>query len=113
MVFQFIMRKIFVINNVIYMFNLVCRSAMDTLVGPGGWVDNCMSIGRLGMFELVIRAYPDWRLDVQGTLPNDLQHRGVRPYCVYFLPQCKQYIRFRSLLCNIFIMLFISVIALV
>lgn len=51
--------------------------ALGELVSPGGWVDKSMSIGRLGMFEIVRREVRKWRMDVQGTLPNDLESRGV------------------------------------
>lgn len=47
------------------------------LVSPGGWVDKCMTIGIKGMFNLVGRQLGHWRLDVQGTLPKDLEERGV------------------------------------
>ena len=36
-----------------------------------------MNIGRSGMFELIGRAFKGWRLDTQGTLPKDLEERGV------------------------------------
>ncbi|KAJ8045756.1 Arachidonate 5-lipoxygenase [Holothuria leucospilota] len=51
--------------------------ALEVLVSEDGWVDTCMSIGRVGMFNIVKRVIPTWRLDVQGTLPNDLKERGV------------------------------------
>ncbi|XP_071833002.1 polyunsaturated fatty acid 5-lipoxygenase-like [Apostichopus japonicus] len=51
--------------------------ALEVLVSEGGWVDTCMSIGRTGMFNILKRVLPNWRLDVQGTLPNDLKNRGV------------------------------------
>ncbi|OWF44210.1 allene oxide synthase-lipoxygenase protein-like isoform X2 [Mizuhopecten yessoensis] len=51
--------------------------ALGKLVSPGGWVDKAMSIGRLGMFEIVTRQCGNWRMDVDGTLPNDLERRGV------------------------------------
>ena len=47
------------------------------LISVDGWVDKCMNIGRDGMFELIGRAFKRWRLDVDGTLPNDLKARGV------------------------------------
>ncbi|XP_033743197.1 allene oxide synthase-lipoxygenase protein-like [Pecten maximus] len=51
--------------------------ALGKLVSPGGWVDKAMSIGRLGMFEIVRRETSKWRMDVEGTLPKDLESRGV------------------------------------
>ncbi|XP_060063390.1 allene oxide synthase-lipoxygenase protein-like isoform X2 [Ylistrum balloti] len=51
--------------------------ALGKLVSPGGWVDKAMSIGRLGMFEIVRRGACAWRMDVQGALRKDLENRGV------------------------------------
>ncbi|XP_038045097.1 uncharacterized protein LOC119719671 [Patiria miniata] len=51
--------------------------ALGKLVSEDGWVDQCMGIGRIGMFEIIVRTQPSWRLDVEGTLPADLENRGV------------------------------------
>ncbi|XP_077984932.1 allene oxide synthase-lipoxygenase protein-like [Glandiceps talaboti] len=34
-------------------------------------------MGRVGSIELMRRKWKDWRLDVQGTFPNELKQRGV------------------------------------
>ena len=47
------------------------------MICEGGWVDRAMSMGRMGLFDLVARMYKQWRADVQGTLPNDLKDKGV------------------------------------
>ncbi|XP_060063355.1 allene oxide synthase-lipoxygenase protein-like [Ylistrum balloti] len=51
--------------------------ALGNLVGPGGWFDNATSIGRLGTFEIIRRVISTWRMDVEGTLPKELESRGV------------------------------------
>ncbi|XP_077864020.1 arachidonate 12-lipoxygenase, 12R-type-like [Saccoglossus kowalevskii] len=51
--------------------------ALTQLVSEGGWVDQVTQMGRIGMFEIIRRMWPEWRMDVQGTLPNDLKDRGV------------------------------------
>jgi arachidonate 5-lipoxygenase len=51
--------------------------ALEKLVSKDGWVDQCMSIGRIGMFNIISRTRGNWRLDVEGTLPADLANRGV------------------------------------
>ncbi|XP_033110246.1 arachidonate 5-lipoxygenase-like isoform X2 [Anneissia japonica] len=51
--------------------------ALAKLVCEGGWVDKCMLIGRIGMFEIMKRCWSSWRLDVTGTLPKELESRGV------------------------------------
>ena len=47
------------------------------LVSPGGWIDNTMTIGRVGVFDIVRRMLLTWKMDVQGTLPEDIKSRGV------------------------------------
>ncbi|XP_071945339.1 polyunsaturated fatty acid 5-lipoxygenase-like [Antedon mediterranea] len=51
--------------------------ALGKLVSKDGWVDRCMLIGRIGMFEIMKRCWSSWRLDVTGTLPKELESRGV------------------------------------
>ena len=61
--------------------------ALALLVSEGGWVDTSMQIGRIGMFNLIARVRPEWRLDVGGTLPKDLEDRGVEdPEVLPFYP---------------------------
>lgn len=50
---------------------------LDLLVSEGGWVDKTMNIGTKGMFELIRRGINVWRMDVHGTLPEDLKARGM------------------------------------
>ncbi|XP_071948707.1 allene oxide synthase-lipoxygenase protein-like [Antedon mediterranea] len=50
---------------------------LGKLVSKDGWVDRCMLIGRVGMFEIIKRSWESWRLDVNGTLPKELESRGV------------------------------------
>ncbi|XP_070565852.1 allene oxide synthase-lipoxygenase protein-like [Ptychodera flava] len=51
--------------------------AFTILVNPGGWVDKTMAVGRDGMFTLIAQVFTEWRMDVDGTLPEDLNQRGV------------------------------------
>ncbi|KAH9509992.1 hypothetical protein Btru_044797 [Bulinus truncatus] len=51
--------------------------AVTELVSDGGWVDRTMNYGNKGMYALVVKAYKEWRLDVDGTLPEDLKRRGL------------------------------------
>ena len=53
------------------------RRALAKLVSPGGWVDKCMGIGRIGMFEIIRRTWARWSLDKEGCLLQDLKDRGV------------------------------------
>ncbi|XP_054767861.2 allene oxide synthase-lipoxygenase protein-like [Lytechinus pictus] len=51
--------------------------ALAKLVSEGGWVDKCMAIGRVGMFEIIRRSWSRWSLQKQGSLEKDLADRGV------------------------------------
>ncbi|XP_055894547.1 allene oxide synthase-lipoxygenase protein-like isoform X2 [Biomphalaria glabrata] len=51
--------------------------AVSELVSDGGWVDQTMNYGNKGMYALVVKGFKDWRLDVEGTLPEDLKRRGL------------------------------------
>ena len=42
-----------------------------------GFVPKIMNLGSTGMVELIGRKNKTWRMDVEGTLPNDLKDRGV------------------------------------
>lgn len=50
---------------------------LEKLVSPGGWVDNCMTQGVKGIFELMRRGFDAWRFDVEGQVPNELEARGL------------------------------------
>ncbi|XP_033731578.1 arachidonate 8S-lipoxygenase-like [Pecten maximus] len=51
--------------------------ALETLIKPGGSVDKFMAAGTDGVFELIKRKLAVWRMDEDGTLPVDLEKRGV------------------------------------
>ncbi|XP_074658773.1 allene oxide synthase-lipoxygenase protein-like [Tubulanus polymorphus] len=51
--------------------------ALQRLVSPGGWIDKTMTIGRIGLFEIIVKAWSNWRLDIHGDLPNELKMREV------------------------------------
>ena len=51
--------------------------AVGSLITEGGWVDQAMTIGRIGMFEIIRMKWATWRLDVEGSLLADLKERGV------------------------------------
>ncbi|XP_076468009.1 allene oxide synthase-lipoxygenase protein-like [Babylonia areolata] len=50
---------------------------VETLISENGWVDKTVTVGKSGMFELISRGINIWRLDVHGTLPEDLKRRGL------------------------------------
>ncbi|XP_052225510.1 allene oxide synthase-lipoxygenase protein-like isoform X7 [Dreissena polymorpha] len=50
---------------------------LELLVSKNGWVDKTMNIGQEGMFALIARGIKKWRMNVEGTLPEDLKQRGV------------------------------------
>ncbi|XP_077983700.1 polyunsaturated fatty acid 5-lipoxygenase-like [Glandiceps talaboti] len=50
---------------------------LPILMDPEGWFDDISNMRRDGAVELMRRKWKNWRLDVQGTLPNELKHRGV------------------------------------
>ncbi|XP_033743196.1 allene oxide synthase-lipoxygenase protein-like [Pecten maximus] len=51
--------------------------ALGNLVAPGGWADRALSVGIKGMFDVIRRKCLQWRLDIDGTLPKDLERRGL------------------------------------
>ena len=46
-------------------------------MSPDGWVDECMTIGRIGMFNIIRANWKKWDLGKDGNLLNDLKNRGV------------------------------------
>ncbi|XP_044181127.1 polyunsaturated fatty acid lipoxygenase ALOX15B-like isoform X3 [Acropora millepora] len=50
---------------------------VNELLAPGSWIDNTTSLGAKGTVELIAFGWSEWRMDVQGTLPQDLEERGV------------------------------------
>ncbi|CAH1791738.1 unnamed protein product [Owenia fusiformis] len=63
-------------NHFLYVIG-INTSGLTRLLAPEAWVDRNMTIGRAGFITILSRAWPKWRLNVEGTLPNDLQDRGV------------------------------------
>ncbi|XP_064630089.1 allene oxide synthase-lipoxygenase protein-like [Lineus longissimus] len=51
--------------------------AVNTLLKPGGPIDSVIAIGRVGFFKLLATRAPDFRLNLEGHLLNDLKERGV------------------------------------
>lgn len=51
--------------------------AVNKLSSAGGILDQAFSIETRGIFELIKRRRPRWRLDVDGTIPEDFKARGV------------------------------------
>ncbi|KAL3879827.1 hypothetical protein ACJMK2_032106 [Sinanodonta woodiana] len=51
--------------------------ALEFLVAPNGWIDKTMNAGSNGLLEIVAKGIKQWRMDVHGTLPEDLKRRGV------------------------------------
>ncbi|XP_046578726.1 arachidonate 12-lipoxygenase, 12R-type-like [Haliotis rubra] len=47
------------------------------LLLDGGALNTLMSVGVEGVEHLMAKSLPDWHLDVDGTLPEDLKRRGV------------------------------------
>ncbi|KAH9509986.1 hypothetical protein Btru_044788, partial [Bulinus truncatus] len=50
---------------------------LELLIAPGGWVDKTMNYGMEGLMTLIVKGLNQWRLDVDGTLPEDLKRRGL------------------------------------
>ncbi|GAB6033440.1 hypothetical protein CHUAL_013326 [Chamberlinius hualienensis] len=50
---------------------------LEKLVSPGGWVDKTMTGGRDGMFNLIVRGFELWHMNVQGCLPQEIASRKV------------------------------------
>ncbi|XP_067663283.1 allene oxide synthase-lipoxygenase protein-like [Haliotis asinina] len=51
--------------------------AVEKLLAHDGWIQNTMTVGRDGVLNLVKLGVSQWRLDEDGTLPEDLKKRGV------------------------------------
>lgn len=46
-------------------------------MAPGGWVDQVMTAGAGGMLTITAKRFANWRLDRDGTLPEELKMRQV------------------------------------
>lgn len=50
---------------------------VNELLAPGSWIDSATTLGAKGTQDLIALGWQDWRMDVHGTLPADLEQRGV------------------------------------
>ncbi|EDV27172.1 uncharacterized protein TRIADDRAFT_50085 [Trichoplax adhaerens] len=61
-----------------FLFLIAINSrALNKLVAPGGWVDQVMTAGAGGMLSITAKRFQSWRLDRDGTLPEELKMRQV------------------------------------
>ncbi|BFZ06647.1 hypothetical protein BsWGS_09686 [Bradybaena similaris] len=51
--------------------------AVTQLLAPGALVDQFLNCGLVGLTEVIRRGFARWRMDVHGTLPEDLKQRGL------------------------------------
>ncbi|XP_064609700.1 polyunsaturated fatty acid 5-lipoxygenase-like isoform X2 [Liolophura sinensis] len=50
---------------------------LQALINEGGWVDSVQGIGIKGTFFLIAKGVKTWRMDVEGTIPEELRQRGL------------------------------------
>lgn len=61
-----------------FLFLLAINSrGLAKLISVNGWVDKTMTLGRDGMFQLIIKGLDRWRMDVDGILPNNFKIREM------------------------------------
>ncbi|KAK7069173.1 Arachidonate 5-lipoxygenase [Halocaridina rubra] len=50
---------------------------LEKLISVGGWVDNCMTQGVKGIFELMRRGFDRWTFNKEGQVHTELAARGL------------------------------------
>ncbi|GFO15927.1 allene oxide synthase-lipoxygenase protein-like [Plakobranchus ocellatus] len=60
-----------------FLYLIAINTGWELLVSDGGWVDKTMNFGNKGLFALISKGLNTWRMDLEGTLPNDLKGRGL------------------------------------
>lgn len=61
-----------------FMYLMAINSlSLVTLINPGGYFDKASNVGTKAAFLLIKKSLVDWKLDVNGTLPEELRSRGV------------------------------------
>jgi len=60
-----------------FLYLIAINGQAGTLIFPGGWTDKVMNYGARGFVEVSDKKARDWRLDTDGTLPEELKKRGV------------------------------------
>ncbi|XP_064100109.1 polyunsaturated fatty acid lipoxygenase ALOX15B-like isoform X2 [Macrobrachium nipponense] len=50
---------------------------LEKLVSPGGWVDNCMTQGVKGIFNLMKRGFDRWSFLREGKVRDEIESRGL------------------------------------
>ncbi|CAC5423022.1 ALOX5 [Mytilus coruscus] len=61
-----------------FYYNLAINElARSDLLGPNAYIDKTMIIQTSGVLDLLEQRLENWRLDIDGTLPTDLQQRGI------------------------------------
>ena len=58
-------------------FGVCCSNGVGKLLEPKGWIDNMLLCGRKGAHDIIRRTLTRWRLDIDGTLPEELRSRQV------------------------------------
>ncbi|KAF6021827.1 ALOX5 [Bugula neritina] len=51
--------------------------AIRSLVSTDGWIEKTMSIGRVGMFNIIRLKWAEWNLQEDGNFVKNLKRRGV------------------------------------
>ncbi|EDV26833.1 uncharacterized protein TRIADDRAFT_63720 [Trichoplax adhaerens] len=51
--------------------------AITSLLAPDGWIDTTMTAGRDGVLDIIAHQFKVWRLNVEGTLPEEIKARKL------------------------------------